>query len=88
MHDLFLNENGKFERCDSEWDIVIHCPTFGDRIECLKLIQRNNKKPVDRSMVNDDGYAVDRCPTCSAYVDRTNYCPNCGQRLDHTFEVK
>jgi predicted amidophosphoribosyltransferase len=44
---------------------------------------RDEAKPVDRSMINEGGYAVDRCPTCFEYVDRTNYCPNCGQKLKH-----
>lgn len=48
--------------------------------EINEMIERNEFKPI----VHNDEYNLDYCPTCNSLTfDHHDFCPYCGQRLDH-----
>ena len=48
--------------------------------EINELIERNEKKAIR----HNDEYNLDHCPTCGSLIfDHHDFCPYCGQRLDH-----
>lgn len=78
--------NGQYDHEHADTHFILGCEAYREWLEGLPVVEPERKKGKWENYIADTGvehWRVIRCSECGKVaIDRYNYCPHCGARMD------